>query len=155
MQPEENPASQEHPDEHSEQDAQQRRIASLARLAQTTPPNESRSGRPVPRNRQAAILITAPTRTRMLLRRLLLPGLLALAVVAFLALPAGFPLHPWLSRVAPQPAATATPALPLSARQVYLEPDVPGMLVSLDGHEKRFQRSVAPPLWPSRRDSIT
>ena len=94
------------------------------------------SPRSTERRRQADTS-RGPTLDRTLAQRLVLPVVLVVAVIAFLSLPAGFPLHPWLTRLEPQPAATATPTLPLRTRQIYLDTAVPGMLVSVDGHKSR------------------
>ena len=67
-------------------------------------------------------------------RRLLLPALLLLSVLA-LALPPGFPLHLLAMGFAQQIAPTATPDLPLSARELYLDVDTSWSQVTIDGRK--------------------
>jgi hypothetical protein len=75
--------------------------------------------------------------SRTWVQRVVLPAVLVLSVLALLILPPGFPLHQPVSSLAQQilsAAPTATSNLAPSARQLYLDADVPGTAVFVDGH---------------------
>jgi hypothetical protein len=127
------------PHHYTAEDARQWRLDAMLRLAHsgTVPEEETRPFLEQDSGAVQMAHLMQPTRTRSWTRRLVLPILLALSIVTFLALSPDFPFLPLLSGLAHQvwPAAsTATPTLPLSARQLYLEADVPGTAVTLDGH---------------------
>lgn len=68
-------------------------------------------------------------------RRLVLPAVLLLSVLTLLILPPDFPLHQPVSSLAQQvlsAAQTPTSSVPPSARQLYLDADVPGTVVAVD-----------------------
>ncbi len=72
--------------------------------------------------------------TGMSKRRLLLLALLLLSVLV-LTLPPGFPLHLLATGFAQQIVPTATPDLPLSARELYLDVNASWSQVTVDGRK--------------------
>jgi hypothetical protein len=136
------------PDHHSDaatdrrslDEERQRRMDALAKLAQSRlADTETRRPTVQPRSRAGTLAHPARPAARALKwspRLVVLPAMLVVCILILIALAPGFPLHPLVSDLASRgsSAATTTPVLSLAARQLYLDVDIPGTVVTVDGH---------------------
>jgi hypothetical protein len=127
-------------DKRSLDEERRRRMEALAKLAQSRLADTG-TRRPTVQPRSRPGTLAHPARPagragKWSPRLVVIPAVLVVCILILLAAAPGFPLHSLASGLVGRgsSAATATPVLPLSSRQLYLDVDVPGTVVTVDGH---------------------